>query len=81
MGNQAAEFGVDLMITKGPMAHEAAKEASRRGVETVEAKSHIQVAKNIYKKLGPSDLALFKGSRSAKMEESLQHLIALEDKA
>ena len=81
VGRQAALFGVDLMITKGALAHEAARVANSRGVETLEANNHRQVAKAIHKKLGPTDLALFKGSRRAKMEESLHHLIAMEGEA
>ncbi len=73
VGRQAAEQGVDSIITVGELAKHIAAAASEQGVKTTQSfsdhKAAIEALRSLIK---PGDYILLKGSRGMKMETMLE---------
>ncbi len=79
VGTSAAEDGIDVLVTVGPVAAAIADEAARRGLPKVYACRDKVEAKGILDQLYAPDTAfLVKASRAAELEELSKYL---EDKA
>lgn len=74
IGRQAAELGIDILITMGDLAADiaaAAKEAGMQAVYTTQ--DHAEAAKTLQGLLQDGDTVLLKGSRSFAMEKILPY--------
>ena len=73
IGQLAAEHGLDIVLTVGPLAEYIAVAAAEYGVKIVHAfTSHQQAIEKLQCLLQPGDYILLKGSRGMKMETMLK---------
>ncbi len=75
-GRYADSVGLDCLIAVGTLAAHAASEFGENGVSFI---SKAQVAELLHEKLGAEHTVLFKGSRSARIEEIIDQLLKLAD--
>jgi len=73
-GSYAKAVGLDCLIAVGTLAAHAAGEFGDKGVSFV---SKREVAELLHEKLGAEHTVLFKGSRSARIEEIIDQLLKL----
>ncbi len=74
-GRTAAELGVDLLVTVGPLSVHAAEGALKAGMakdRIVEAGTTSRAAEVLRERAKPGDTVLLKGSRGMKMEKILE---------
>lgn len=75
VGRQAAENGVDIVITRGELTRFTAQAARDAGVpEVYECPTHEEAAALLKKLLQPGDTVLFKGSHGMHMEKIIEML-------
>jgi len=77
VGRSAAELGIDLLVTVGPLSVNAAEGALRAGMakdQVVEAGTTTRAAAVLRERAHPGDTVLVKGSRGMKMEKILEEL-------
>jgi UDP-N-acetylmuramoyl-tripeptide--D-alanyl-D-alanine ligase len=74
VGKEAAELGVDVLITLGPLAGYIAESARQNGMQRVySVPDHAAAAAQLQKILKPGDTILLKGSRGMAMENILPY--------
>lgn len=79
VGHQAAEYGVDFLITVGPASRvtaEAAKEAGMNPDHVVSFSDSIEAGKFLQEIMGKGDVVLIKGSQSMRMEKAVKEVMA-----
>ena len=73
VGETAATFGIDQLVTIGDVAEAIARAARASGLEnTIAVRSTAEAAKLLGEIAQPGDLILVKGSRSARTEQVIQ---------
>lgn len=78
VGKLAAEAGVELMVTVGELAAQAAEAAAERGVETRVANSPEEAAEWLGPRLEKDDIVLIKGSRGMALDRAVRRLLDAE---
>ncbi len=79
MGRQAAEAGVDMLITCGTLAHTVAHAAQEAGMSQDAVfliRSSDEAGRFIQERLHPTDVVLVKGSQGVRMERIVKELMA-----
>lgn len=75
VGEEAAAFGVELLLTCGTLGAEIAQAAQAAGVKEVHAcASHEEAGAILRRSLQPGDAILFKGSRGMRMDKIIDFL-------
>jgi UDP-N-acetylmuramoyl-tripeptide--D-alanyl-D-alanine ligase len=73
VGETAATFGIDQLVTIGDVAEAIARAARASGLENaIAVRSTAEAAKLLGEIAQPGDLILVKGSRSARTEQVIQ---------
>ena len=72
VGRQAAECGIDTLITYGEQAKRTAVVAAAKGLPTLHADTYEQAAEALRKRMQPGDALLVKASRGMALEKVLE---------
>jgi UDP-N-acetylmuramoyl-tripeptide--D-alanyl-D-alanine ligase len=78
IGRKAAECGVDLLVTVGPLSRSTARGAVLAGLSAAAIKSFEasdEVGEALKDEINRGDVVLVKGSRGMKMEKVVEALI------
>ena len=76
IGRLVSERGFRFLVTLGDPGRYIGEEASRLGVETVHAGTHLEAANLISSRIRPGDRLLVKGSRLVRLEEAVNLLVS-----
>ena len=72
VGRQAADSGVNLLVTYGEQARRTAVTAAARGLPTFHADTYQQAAEVLLERMQPGDALLVKASRGMALEKVLE---------
>ena len=72
VGRQAADSGVNLLVTYGEQARRTAVTAAARGLPTFHADTYRQAAEVLLERMQPGDALLVKASRGMALEKVLE---------
>ena len=72
VGRQAAESGIDTLITYGEQARRTAVVAAAKGLTTLHANTYREAADALLRLMQPGDALLVKASRGMALEKVLE---------